>query len=149
MNAIQCFTYRIYQRQRIRSILFLETASRVGGAHLAEMVEAASGINLWAEWARLEITMCLGENYKLPKTRSDNAGIIVFFLNTNIRTFRHLMMKRLSGTQKPHHVGIIIRSRIEIPFLKLLDAYAERIKTNITHHYRLQIDLIVQTINVQ
>jgi biotin carboxylase len=32
-------------------IYFLETSSRVGGAHIAEMVEAASGINLWGEWA--------------------------------------------------------------------------------------------------
>jgi biotin carboxylase len=33
---------------------FLETASRVGGAHLAEMVEYSSGINIWYEWARCE-----------------------------------------------------------------------------------------------
>ncbi|WP_332910901.1 ATP-grasp domain-containing protein [Algoriphagus boritolerans] len=35
-------------------IYFLETASRVGGAHLAEMVEAATDINLWEEWAKIE-----------------------------------------------------------------------------------------------
>jgi biotin carboxylase len=34
---------------------FLETAARVGGAHIAEVVEAATGVNLWAEWARVEI----------------------------------------------------------------------------------------------
>ena len=33
---------------------FLETSARVGGAHLAEMIEASSGLNLWAEWARIE-----------------------------------------------------------------------------------------------
>src|SRR5262249_33945644 len=31
---------------------FLECAARVGGAYINEMVEAASGINLWREWAR-------------------------------------------------------------------------------------------------
>src|SRR5262249_21722345 len=31
---------------------FLETAARVGGANIAETVEAATGINFWAEWAR-------------------------------------------------------------------------------------------------
>ena len=34
---------------------FLEIAARVGGAYIADVVEAASGINLWREWARLEI----------------------------------------------------------------------------------------------
>ena len=34
---------------------FLETSARVGGAHIAELVEAATGINLWAEWAKVEI----------------------------------------------------------------------------------------------
>ena len=34
---------------------FLEIAARVGGAYIAEVLEAASGVNLWREWARLEI----------------------------------------------------------------------------------------------
>src|ERR1700686_255726 len=34
---------------------FLEIASRVGGAYIADVLEAASGINLWREWARLEV----------------------------------------------------------------------------------------------
>ena len=33
---------------------FLETSSRVGGAHIPDLVEASSGINLWHEWARIE-----------------------------------------------------------------------------------------------
>ena len=34
---------------------FIETSARVGGANTAEMVEAATGINLWSEWAKLEV----------------------------------------------------------------------------------------------
>ena len=34
---------------------FLETAARVGGAHIVELVEAATGMNLWAEWAKVEM----------------------------------------------------------------------------------------------
>ncbi|HEX6718899.1 MAG TPA: ATP-grasp domain-containing protein, partial [Pyrinomonadaceae bacterium] len=34
---------------------FLEIAARVGGAYIADVLEAASGVNLWREWARLEI----------------------------------------------------------------------------------------------
>ncbi|HEY8185723.1 MAG TPA: ATP-grasp domain-containing protein [Pyrinomonadaceae bacterium] len=34
---------------------FLEIAARVGGAYIAEVLEAASGLNLWREWARIEV----------------------------------------------------------------------------------------------
>ena len=37
------------------SFTFSEIAARVGGAYIAEVLEAASGVNLWREWARLEI----------------------------------------------------------------------------------------------
>src|SRR6202140_2776479 len=54
---------------------FLECAARVGGAYINEMVEAATGINLWREWARIEIA---GEDgsYTLPSVREEYAGII-------------------------------------------------------------------------
>ena len=35
---------------------FLEIAARVGGAYIAEVLEAATGLNLWREWARMEVT---------------------------------------------------------------------------------------------
>jgi hypothetical protein len=34
---------------------FLEIASRVGGAYIADVLEAASGLNLWREWAKIEV----------------------------------------------------------------------------------------------
>ena len=58
---------------------FLETSSRVGGAHLAEMVEAASGINLWKEWAKIETAMARKEAYKVPKRRKDHRWHYCFF----------------------------------------------------------------------
>ena len=36
-------------------LYFLETSARVGGAHIADLVEAATGLNLWREWAKIEI----------------------------------------------------------------------------------------------
>lgn len=35
---------------------FLEIAARVGGAYIAEVLEAATGVNLWREWARMEVS---------------------------------------------------------------------------------------------
>ncbi len=42
------------QDKETGDFVFLETASRVGGAHIAEMTEAAYGVNLWEEWAKLD-----------------------------------------------------------------------------------------------
>ena len=42
-------------RARDGSWHFLETSARVGGAYIVDVVEAATGVNLWREWARLEI----------------------------------------------------------------------------------------------
>ena len=36
-------------------LYFLEVAARVGGAYISNVIEAATGINLWREWARLEV----------------------------------------------------------------------------------------------
>src|SRR6202167_3662340 len=55
---------------------FLECAARVGGAYINEMVEAATGINLWREWARIEVA-CGDGSYKLPPVREDYAGVIL------------------------------------------------------------------------
>ena len=54
---------------------FLETSARVGGANLSVLVEAATGINLWREWAKIEILN--GEkDYHLPPTKNNFAGIV-------------------------------------------------------------------------
>ena len=53
---------------------FLEIAARVGGAYIADVLEAASGVNLWREWARIEVNPS-------PKTvkpeRKEYAGIVL------------------------------------------------------------------------
>src|SRR5438270_936686 len=55
---------------------FLECAARVGGAYINEMVEAATGINLWREWARIEVAGGDG-SYQLPPVRGEYAGVIL------------------------------------------------------------------------
>src|SRR5882762_10163518 len=55
---------------------FLEIAARVGGAYISDVLEAASGINLWREWAGLEIGAETATRPRL-KPRKDYAGIIL------------------------------------------------------------------------
>ncbi|HOI30474.1 MAG TPA: ATP-grasp domain-containing protein [Melioribacteraceae bacterium] len=51
---------------------FLETSARVGGANLADLVYHSTGVNLWREWAKLEIN----DRYKIPKSKNDYAAIL-------------------------------------------------------------------------
>ena len=108
-------------------IYFLETSSRVGGAHLAEMVEAATDINLWAEWAKIEDSLAKGYKYELPKVAKNYAGIVL-----TLSKYEH---PDLSSFDDPevyfrvpleYHAGLIVRSKNQQKIMDLLDNYAER-----------------------
>jgi hypothetical protein len=108
---------------------FLETSSRVGGAHIAEMVEFATGVNLWAEWAKIETAVCRNEKYKLPKVRNDNAGIIVSlsrfdYPDTSSFTDKEIVWRM----DKKYHIGMIVQSKDRNRILHLLDLYCQRVK---------------------
>jgi len=89
---------------------FLETAARVGGANIVELVEAATNINLWAEWAKLEIIM--GERpYELPPVRYDYAGLMVSLAKQeNPDTSAYDDPEIVWRMQKHHHAGLIVMS---------------------------------------
>ena len=107
---------------------FLETASRVGGAHLAEMVEFSSGINLWGEWARIETAAALGKPYKLPKVKNDYTGIIVSLARVEHPDTNGFQDKEICWRlNKEYHVGMILKSKKRDRILQLLEDYAERI----------------------
>ena len=55
LGLVRGVSHTEYIRARDGRLVFLETSARVGGAHIAELVEAATGFNLWAEWAKIEI----------------------------------------------------------------------------------------------
>ncbi|MFN0176197.1 MAG: acetyl-CoA carboxylase biotin carboxylase subunit family protein [Saprospiraceae bacterium] len=109
---------------------FLETSSRVGGAHLAEMVEYSSGINLWYEWARLEEAVATGKKYNMPKVRDDYAGIIVSLARQEWPDTSQFNDPEIAWrlTDKEHHVGLIVQSKKHARVLELLDDYAQRVQ---------------------
>ncbi|MEQ8715288.1 MAG: ATPase [Cyclobacteriaceae bacterium] len=107
---------------------FLETSSRVGGANLAEMVEASSGVNLWKEWAKLEISTALDISYSLPEIRKDYAGIVV-----SLSRYEHPDDSSFTDTElvwrmkKKWHIGLIVKAGKRERVLELLDGYTKRI----------------------
>jgi hypothetical protein len=106
---------------------FLETAARVGGANIAELIEYSSGVNLWAECARLEAAHVRGEPYLLPQLRQDYSGVLICLARQEYPD--------LSGYDDPevvfrlhkrHHAGIIVRSPDAERVERLIHSYAER-----------------------
>lgn len=105
---------------------FLECAARVGGAYISEMVETATGINLWREWARIEIAG--GKRpYNLPATRTDYAGIILSLArqeepDTSAYNDPEIALR----LKKRHHAGMVLRSSDPARVQALLQTYTER-----------------------
>lgn len=105
---------------------FLECAARVGGAYINEMVEAATGINLWREWARIEVAGGDG-SYKLPPVREDYAGVILSLARQeDPDTSSYTDPEVFFRIKKHHHAGLVLKSSDpqRIPFL--LENYALR-----------------------
>jgi biotin carboxylase len=105
---------------------FLECAARVGGAYINEMVETATGINLWCEWARIEVAGGDG-TYKLPPAREDYAGVILSLArqeDPDTSAYKdpevHLRIK------KHHHAGLVLKSSDPYRIPGLLEDYARR-----------------------
>jgi biotin carboxylase len=108
-------------------VYFLETSARVGGAHIADLVEAASGINLWAEWAKVEIAGGKAP-YSPPAPRTDYAGLIVSLARQeHPDTSQFADPEIVWRMAKEHHVGLIVRSPNPARVRELLNDYATRV----------------------
>jgi biotin carboxylase len=105
---------------------FLEVAARVGGAYIADVLEAASGVNLWREWARLELTD-KPSGRKLSPPRKEYAGIVLSLAKQEYPdTSRYEDPEVVYRVKKKHHAGLIVRSKELERVQELLSAYATR-----------------------
>lgn len=108
-------------------IYFLETSSRVGGAHIADMIASASNINLWAEWASIENALVKEIEYKLPEVKNEYAGIVL-----TLSKYQHPDLSSFSDDEicfrvpLDYHAGLIVKSDKHERVLELLDNYADR-----------------------
>ncbi|HMN18052.1 MAG TPA: ATP-grasp domain-containing protein [Ignavibacteriaceae bacterium] len=107
-------------------LYFLETSARVGGANLSTLVEAATGVNLWREWAKIEILK--GEKpYRLPKVNNDFAAIVTSLSKQewpDLNTYNDPeVVWRL---KKEYHAGLIIKSSSKERINQLVDQYTKR-----------------------
>ncbi len=98
----------------------------MGGANIVELIEAATGINLWREWARIE-TSSEKHPYQLPGHQQNYAGVIV-----SLARQEH---PDISAYQDPeivwrldrrHHVGFVVTAEEHDRVKFLLGEYNRR-----------------------
>ena len=128
LNMVRGVTHAEYIRSdQDGQFYFLEAAARVGGANIDEMVAAAAGVNLWAEWARIELAHLRGETYALPPVRQEYAGLILCLARQNqpdLSAYNDSeVVWRLN---KENHAGLIVASPQVERVQELLQSYAKR-----------------------
>ncbi|HEU4479986.1 MAG TPA: ATP-grasp domain-containing protein [Pyrinomonadaceae bacterium] len=108
---------------------FLEIAARVGGAYIAEVLEASSGINLWREWAKLELAD--GTVRRIRPPRKEYAGIVLSLARQEFPdTSAYDDPEVVYRVKKKHHAGLIVRSPRLERVQELLSDYATRFATD-------------------
>ncbi|MBX7106261.1 MAG: ATPase [Gemmataceae bacterium] len=105
---------------------FIETSCRVGGANTAEMVEAATGINLWSEWAKVEIDFDVP--YVVPAQRNRHAGVILSLAKVEKPdTSAYTDPEIIERIDKKNHVGFVLAADDPAVLDRRLDEYVRRI----------------------
>ncbi|MCE7981106.1 MAG: ATP-grasp domain-containing protein [Caldilinea sp. CFX5] len=131
-------TYGVTHAEFIRShadgrFYFLEVAARVGGAGIDLLVEHATGLNPWVEWARLEIAHVRGEHYSLPPVRQEYTGLIVSLAHQeHPDTSAYNDPEIVWRLDKKNHVGLLVASPDHGRVQSLLHNYVQRIAHNFT-----------------
>jgi len=112
-------------------LYFLETAARVGGAHIADMLEAGTGLNMWREWAKIELA---GEDgsYEVRAPREEYAGLLVALAREERPDTRSFADPEVVWRMdKKFHIGLVVRSASAERVDTLLADYRERIRRDL------------------
>jgi len=126
LGFVRGATHAEFIRSADGQFYFLEVAGRVGGAFIADSLQAATGINIWHEWANLEIGR--GEvPYSLPPPRADYAGVVLALARQEWPdTSGYDDPEVVSRPTKRHHAALIVASPDYDRVQSLLGEYARR-----------------------
>jgi biotin carboxylase len=109
-------------------VYFLETSARVGGAHIADLIDAGTGINMWAEWAKVEIAGGKAP-YQAPEAREDYAGLLVSLAKQQRPDLSsYADAEVVWKMDREHHAGLIVRSLEFDRITALLADYGDRFR---------------------
>ncbi len=109
---------------------FLETSARVGGAFIVDVVEAATGVNLWREWAKVEIAGQSG-TYEPPVVRDNCGGIVLSLARQEQPDLSAYNDPEIAvRVRKAHHAGLIVTSPDAERVEALINDYTRRFYTD-------------------
>ena len=110
-------------------LYFLETAARVGGGHIADVVEVATGVKLWEEWAKIEIGQ--GERpYELPPVSQDYAAVVFCLAQQerpDVSAYDQPYIARRLLDRK-QHVGFILKGASQAEVERAMDEILPRME---------------------
>lgn len=107
---------------------FLETSSRVGGAHIPDLVEASSNINIWREWARIEDALLKGKKYEISKPTGYYSGLIIALIKDKEPDYNQFECEEaVQFLPIDYHVGIVYKSSDSTIVQERLDYAAKKI----------------------
>jgi hypothetical protein len=91
------------------------------------LVQAATGLNLWAEWAKVE----LADSYPVPVPETNYAGLLISLArqekpDTSAYNDPEITW-RLDLT---HHVGLLVKSPSLARVDQLMSEYMQRVQTD-------------------
>ena len=127
MGLLRGVSHAEYIRAEDGRYYFLEAAARVGGAFIAEVVEYATGVNLWAEWARIEVCSLRGDPYTLAPVNALYSGSVLCLARTaDPDTTAFDAPEIVFRMKKHHHAGLILQSPNPQRVESLLEDYSQR-----------------------
>jgi hypothetical protein len=112
------------------TLYFLETSARVGGAFITDVVEAGTGVNLWREWAKIEIAGADG-SYVVPPSRGQYAAIVLSLARQEHPDLSAYDAPEIvTRIRKRHHAGLILASADPARVSDLVEEYVQRFYTD-------------------
>ena len=125
LGLVEGVSHVEYIRSPDGALFMLETSARVGGAHTVDMVDAATGLNLWEQWANLEID---GTAYRLPPKRAEYGGLLMTLAREERPDLSaYLDPEVVLRAEEPFHAGLVVRSTSAERVEALLADYAGRL----------------------
>lgn len=123
-------THAEYIEDASGTFVFVETACRVGGAHLADLIEASSGLNLWREWGRLSV-LDRDEPYTLPPVKLAHGGLALCLSRQEKPDYSAFSDPEVTlRIEHKHHAGLVITTDSAERAESMIRSYVERFSTD-------------------
>jgi hypothetical protein len=97
------------------------------------MIEAATGVNPWREWGRLEVAQLRGEQYVAPEGKPGYAGILMTLARQEHPDLSAYHAPEVVWrANKTYHAGLIVASDQYERVEQLITEYSQRLLNDFT-----------------